>query len=341
MPTTTATWMRMARTPATKAATQRIRRNLRAMMARPWNFSAGPSALPEVVLRQAAAEMLDWNGSGMSVMEMSHRGKHFVQICDEAESDLRELLSLPADYAVMFMQGGGSGKRHCSHESHGTPRHAGRGLRRHGPLVQAFARRSRALRQRPHRRQQRPGDAAGRPRAGPVHLGARHRYLAGAQGIRLSAPVQQRDHRRRGIPRLARHGRAGRARCAAGRGCVLAFPVASAGRRALRHGVRRRAEERRPGRRDHGHRPPRPDRPRLADLPVGLRLCQCRRRALALQHAAHLRDLHRRAGVQVGQGQRRRGRHGSRQQGQGRPAVRLPGQHQLLPQSDPRARARA
>ena len=78
-------------------------------MARPWNFSAGPSALPEVV-RQAAAEMLDWNGSGMSVMEMSHRGKHFVQICDEAESDLRELLSLPADYAVMFMQGGGSGK---------------------------------------------------------------------------------------------------------------------------------------------------------------------------------------------------------------------------------------
>ncbi|WZB61547.1 3-phosphoserine/phosphohydroxythreonine transaminase [Achromobacter xylosoxidans] len=63
------------------------------MMARPWNFSAGPSALPEVVLRQAAAEMLDWNGSGMSVMEMSHRGKHFVQICDEAESDLRELLS--------------------------------------------------------------------------------------------------------------------------------------------------------------------------------------------------------------------------------------------------------
>ena len=79
-------------------------------MARPWNFSAGPSALPEVVLRQAAAEMLDWNGSGMSVMEMSHRGKHFVQICDEAESDLRELLSLPADYAVMFMQGGGSGK---------------------------------------------------------------------------------------------------------------------------------------------------------------------------------------------------------------------------------------
>ncbi|SAI68195.1 phosphoserine aminotransferase [Bordetella ansorpii] len=79
-------------------------------MARPWNFSAGPSALPESVLRQAAAEMLDWRGSGMSVMEMSHRGKHFVQICDEAESDLRDLLGLPADYAIMFMQGGGLGE---------------------------------------------------------------------------------------------------------------------------------------------------------------------------------------------------------------------------------------
>jgi len=75
-------------------------------MARPWNFSAGPSALPEAVLRQAAEEMLDWHGSGMSVMEMSHRGKHFVQICDEAEADLRELLALPDDYAVLFMQGG-------------------------------------------------------------------------------------------------------------------------------------------------------------------------------------------------------------------------------------------
>jgi len=79
-------------------------------MARPWNFSAGPSALPEAVLQQAAAEMLDWNGSGMSVMEMSHRGKHFVQICDQAEADLRDLLGVPPDYAVMFMQGGGLGE---------------------------------------------------------------------------------------------------------------------------------------------------------------------------------------------------------------------------------------
>ena len=79
-------------------------------MARPWNFSAGPSVLPETVLQQAAAEMMDWHGSGMSVMEMSHRGRHFVQICDEAEADLRELLGVSADYAVMFMQGGGLGE---------------------------------------------------------------------------------------------------------------------------------------------------------------------------------------------------------------------------------------
>lgn len=75
-------------------------------MARPWNFSAGPSAMPEAVLRQAAAEMLDWHGSGMSVMEMSHRGKQFVEICSQAEADLRELLGVSDDYAVLFMQGG-------------------------------------------------------------------------------------------------------------------------------------------------------------------------------------------------------------------------------------------
>lgn len=76
------------------------------MTKRPYNFSAGPGALPESVLRQAAEEMLDWHGSGMSVMEMSHRGREFVQICDEAEADLRTLLGIGDDYAVLFMQGG-------------------------------------------------------------------------------------------------------------------------------------------------------------------------------------------------------------------------------------------
>jgi len=79
-------------------------------MTRPWNFSAGPSALPLEVLETAAAEMTDWHGSGMSVMEMSHRGKQFIQIHAEAEADLRALLAVPDDFAVLFMQGGGIGE---------------------------------------------------------------------------------------------------------------------------------------------------------------------------------------------------------------------------------------
>jgi len=75
-------------------------------MTRVFNFSAGPAALPEPVLRQAAEEMLDWHGSGMSVMEMSHRGKEFIAIHAEAEGLLRELLAVPSNYKVLFMQGG-------------------------------------------------------------------------------------------------------------------------------------------------------------------------------------------------------------------------------------------
>jgi phosphoserine aminotransferase len=75
-------------------------------MSRVYNFSAGPAVLPEAVLRQAAEEMLDWQGSGMSVMEMSHRGKEFIAIAEAAEADLRELLAIPANYKVLFLQGG-------------------------------------------------------------------------------------------------------------------------------------------------------------------------------------------------------------------------------------------
>jgi phosphoserine aminotransferase len=79
-------------------------------MSRVFNFSAGPAALPEAVLRQAADEMLDWHGSGMSVMEMSHRGKEFIAIANEAEALLRELLAVPAGYKLLFMQGGAIGE---------------------------------------------------------------------------------------------------------------------------------------------------------------------------------------------------------------------------------------
>ena len=76
-------------------------------MNRPYNFSAGPAAMPDEVLTQAAAEMLDWHGSGMGVMEMSHRGKEFGQIYQDAEADLRDLLAVPAHFKLLFMQGGG------------------------------------------------------------------------------------------------------------------------------------------------------------------------------------------------------------------------------------------
>ena len=79
-------------------------------MTRVFNFSAGPAALPESVLQKAAAEMLDWHGSGMSVMEMSHRGKEFIAIHAEAEGLLRELMAIPANYKVLFMQGGAIGE---------------------------------------------------------------------------------------------------------------------------------------------------------------------------------------------------------------------------------------
>jgi len=77
---------------------------------RPWNFSAGPATLPLQVLQQAGAEITDWQGSGMSVMEMSHRGKHFMRIYHAAEADLRELLQVPDDFVILFMQGGAQGQ---------------------------------------------------------------------------------------------------------------------------------------------------------------------------------------------------------------------------------------
>jgi phosphoserine aminotransferase len=75
-------------------------------MSRIFNFSAGPAVLPEEVLARAGDEILDWHGSGTSVMEMSHRGKEFMSIAAEAEKDLRELLAVPKNYKVLFLQGG-------------------------------------------------------------------------------------------------------------------------------------------------------------------------------------------------------------------------------------------
>jgi phosphoserine aminotransferase len=77
---------------------------------RVYNFSPGPAVLPQEVLEQAREEMLDWHGTGMSVMEMSHRGKAFISIAEAAEADLRELLAVPKNYKVLFLQGGATGQ---------------------------------------------------------------------------------------------------------------------------------------------------------------------------------------------------------------------------------------
>ncbi|HFD87420.1 MAG TPA: 3-phosphoserine/phosphohydroxythreonine transaminase [Gammaproteobacteria bacterium] len=77
-------------------------------MSRVFNFSAGPAALPEAVLKQASDEMLDWHSNGMSVMEMSHRGKAFMSIAAQAEADFREIMEIPDNYKVLFLQGGAS-----------------------------------------------------------------------------------------------------------------------------------------------------------------------------------------------------------------------------------------
>ena len=77
-------------------------------MSRVYNFSAGPAVLPEEVLKEVAEEMMDYQGSGMSVMEMSHRSADFQKIIDEAEQDLRDLMKIPNNYKVLFLQGGAS-----------------------------------------------------------------------------------------------------------------------------------------------------------------------------------------------------------------------------------------
>ena len=73
---------------------------------RKWNFSAGPAAIPEVVLKEAQAELLEWKGSGMSVMEMSHRSSDYIDVANTARQDLIDLLNIPSDYQVLFLQGG-------------------------------------------------------------------------------------------------------------------------------------------------------------------------------------------------------------------------------------------
>ena len=86
-------------------------------MSRVYNFSAGPAMMPLPVLEEIQKELIDYKGSGMSVMEMSHRSKVFQTIADEAEADLRELMGIPDNYKVLFVQGGGTLQFAMVHQS--------------------------------------------------------------------------------------------------------------------------------------------------------------------------------------------------------------------------------
>jgi phosphoserine aminotransferase len=140
-------------------------------MSRVFNFSAGPAALPVEVLEQAREELPDWHGNGMSVMEMSHRGKAFVGIAAQAEADLRELLAIPDGYRVLFLQGGATGQ--FSAVPLNLLRDGDRAdYPQHRRLVEEGDRRSEALLHGQRRRQQRGAQlheraGAGRPAARP------------------------------------------------------------------------------------------------------------------------------------------------------------------------------
>src|SRR6185312_8869731 len=99
-------WQRRQSRGSAPAGGSPTHRPLDERMSRIFNFSAGPAMLPAEVLARAGDEMLDWRGSGMSVMEMSHRGPEFISIAAEAEADLRSLAAIPQNYKVLFLQGG-------------------------------------------------------------------------------------------------------------------------------------------------------------------------------------------------------------------------------------------
>ena len=257
---------------------------------RVYNFSAGPAALPLPVLEQARDELLDWQG-GASVMEVSHRSRAFMAVAERAESDLRELLAIPPDYRVLFMQGGATAQFSAVPLNLARSRCAG-GLRAYRPLVRARHQGSPALR-------------VGRYRGGRslvrIYDGARAGRAQDRAGRGLPALHAERNHRRRRVPLYSGH-----RRCAARRGHVVHDPVAATRRQSFRAHLCRRPEEHRAFRHHSRHRarrsPARGAR-RNADR---FRL-PCRRRGgLHAQYAADLRLVFCGPRVPVAQARRRR-----------------------------------
>ena len=286
------------------------------------NFNAGPAALPLPALERARDEFLDFAGSGMSVMEHSHRGKEYEACHDEAIALLKELLAVPDTHEVLFVQGGasqlfaqipmnlvqkggsadyvvtGAWSEKAVSEAKAGHRHAGR--RGPGGL---------------HHRHRRGQGEELRPRPGA-------RRGEGRRRRRLPAPHLQRDHPRRGVRRRSGARLPGHRRGAARRRHVERLPLEEVRRLEVRPGLRRRPEEHRPVGRGGGggvegaHRAGAQGHPQ--DLPVP----HPGREQVALQHPAHLRHLHdpQRAGLAEGAGWPPR--HGGAQPQEGRRALR-------------------
>ncbi len=255
-------------------------------MARVFNFGAGPAALPEPVLKQAAAEMLDWQGTGMSVMEMSHRGKEFIAMHAEAEADLRELLGIPANYKVLFLQGGGAGQ--FSFVPMNLLRgKAGADYVDTGEWAQEGHRRGQALLQGEYRGQHR-GHASSPvsrsrpnwkfdPEAAYVHItsnetidGVEWNWIPDTGGVPLVADMSSH---------------------------ILSRPLDVSRYGLIYAGAQKNIGT---GGAHHGYRARRSDRAGDAGDAFRVRLQGAGRRRLDGQHAAHVRDLHRRASSSSG-----------------------------------------
>ena len=201
-----------------------------------YNFSAGPSMLPVPVLERCASEMLNYKGSGMSVMEMSHRSKVYDGIITETEAALRRVLSIPDNYKVLFLQGGASTQfaaipmdrqgRLCPHRQLRKQRLQGSGQVRRHPCC--------LLLQGPQLRPRSDAGRAGHPSGCGLLLHLRQQHH-----LRHRVPVRPRDSGRR------------TARC----GYVLEHPLQAGRRLQVRRHLRRRAEEHGPGGRYRRHRP--------------------------------------------------------------------------------------
>ena len=226
-------------------------------MTRVFNFSAGPAVLPEPVLRQAAEEMLDWHGSGMSVMEMSHRGKEFIVDPRRGRGLLRELLGVPANYKVLFLQGGAigqnafvpmnllRGKRSVDYVDTGEwSKKSIKEAKKYAEVNVAASGKAGGYTAIPPRDEWKLD-----PDAAYVHIctnetigGVEYHWTPDVGDVPLVADMSSH---------------------------ILSRPIDVT---PLRPDLRRRAEEHRPGGADDRHRPRRPDRPGAADHAVGLRL---------------------------------------------------------------------